>query len=113
MEKEIENAQNDFREYHCCYLRSLFQLLSSPDDMENLIVKEISNLELPSSNRCCRHCNKEFYNRKVKCDTCGNAFISKIKKADNSNESAPSLEAETVPQKGSFKKVFCKYGASL
>ena len=60
MEKEIENAQNDFREYRCCYLRSLFQFLSSSDDMENLIVKEISNLELPSSNRCCRYCNKEF-----------------------------------------------------
>ena len=92
MEKEIENACNDFREYCYCYLRSLFQFLSSSDDMENLIVKEIHNLELPSSNRCCSHCNKEFYNRKVKCDDCGNV-ISKIKKADNSNESAPSLKA--------------------
>ena len=60
--------------------------------MENLIVKEIYNLELPSSNWCCNHCNKEFYNHKVKCDDCGNV-ISKIKKADNSNESAPSLKA--------------------
>ena len=90
MEKEIENACNDVREYRYCYLRSLF--LSSSDDMENLIVKEIFNLELPFSNRCCSHCNKEFYNRKVKCDDCGNV-ISKIKKVDNSNESAPSLKA--------------------
>ena len=92
MGKEIENACNDFREYRYCYLRSLFQFLSSSDDMENLIVKEIYDLELPSSNRCCSHCNKVFYNRKVKCDDCGNV-ISKIKKADNSNESAPSLKA--------------------
>ena len=60
--------------------------------MENLTVKEIYNLELPSSNRQCSHCNKEFYNCKVKCDYCGN-IISKIKKADNSNESAPNLKA--------------------
>ena len=50
MEKEIENAQNNFQEYCYCYPHSLFQLLSSSDDMENLIVKEIFNLELPSSN---------------------------------------------------------------
>ena len=62
VEKEIENAQNDFREYRCCYLRSLFQFLSLSNDMENLIVKEISNLELPSSNLCCNHCNNEFFN---------------------------------------------------
>ena len=60
--------------------------------MENLTVKEIYNLELPSSNGRCSHCNKEFYNCKVKCDYCGN-IISKIKKADNSNESAASLKA--------------------
>ena len=47
MGKEIENACNDFREYRYCYLHSLFQFLSSSDDMENLIVKEIYDLELP------------------------------------------------------------------
>ena len=92
MEKEIENAQNNFREYYYCYLCRLFQFLSLTDDIENLIAKEISNLELPSSNQCCSHCNKEFYNHKVKCGECGN-IISKIKKADNSHKSAPSLKA--------------------
>ena len=65
MEKEIEIAHNDL-DYRYCYLSSLFQFLSSSDDMENLIVKEISNLELPSSNWCCSDCNKEFYNHKVR-----------------------------------------------
>ena len=92
MEKEIENAQNDFQEYCFCYLCSLFLFLLSSDDMENLLA-EISNLELPSYNRCCSHCNKEFYNQKVKCDDCGNLIISKIMKADNSNKSTPSLKA--------------------
>ena len=32
MEKEIEDAQNDFREY--CYLLSLFKFISSPNYME-------------------------------------------------------------------------------
>ena len=93
MEKETENAQNNFREYCYCYLCSLFQFLSSSDGMENLTVKEISYLELPSSNRCCSHSNKEFYSRKVKCDDCGKLIISKTKKADNSDESTPSLKA--------------------
>ena len=41
-EKEIEDAQNHFREYRYC--------LSSDDDMENFIVKQISNFELPPFN---------------------------------------------------------------
>ena len=78
MEKEIEDAQIDFREY--CYLLSLFKFTSSPNYMENLIVKEISNLELPPSNQCYSHSNKEFHNLKVKCNDYCNLIFTKAKK---------------------------------
>ena len=53
MEKEIVEAQNNFREYRYNYLFSLFKFLSASNDMDDLILKKISTLENPLSNRFC------------------------------------------------------------
>ena len=53
MEKEIVETQNNFREYRYNYLFSLFKFLSASNDMDDLILKKISTLENPLSNRFC------------------------------------------------------------
>ena len=53
MEKEIVETQNNFREYRYNYPFSLFKFLSASNDMDDLILKKISTLENPLSNRFC------------------------------------------------------------
>ena len=68
MEKEIVETQNNFREYRYNYLFSLFKFLSASNDMDDLILKKISTLENPLSNRFCINWNKNYFNQKQKCD---------------------------------------------
>ena len=84
MEKEIVEAQNNFREYRCNYLFSLFKFLSTSSDMDDLMLKEISTLENPPSNRFCSNCNKNYFNRKQKCDDCGCSIVSKANLVEHS-----------------------------
>ena len=68
MEKEIVETQNNFREYRYNYPFSLFKFLSASNDMDDLILKKISTLENPLSNRFCINWNKNYFNQKQKCD---------------------------------------------
>ena len=52
--------------------------------MDDLILKEISTLENPSSNRFCINCNKNYFNRKQKCDDCSCSIVSKADLVEDS-----------------------------
>ena len=84
MEKEIVEIQNNLQGYHYNYLFSLFKFLSTSNDMDDLILKEISTLENPPSNRFCRNCNKNYFSQKQKCDDCGCSIVSKANLVEDS-----------------------------
>ena len=79
LEKDIEEAQNNFQEYHYYYSLSSFKFLSTSNDMDNLTLTKLSTSEnSPSpSNRFCSNHNKNYFNEKEKCDDCDYSIVSK------------------------------------
>ena len=61
-----------------------------------MILKEISTLENPPSNRFCSNCNKNYFNRKQKCDDCGCSIVSKANLVEDSEPN--SFSCKGIPK---------------